>query len=95
MILFLLGLLIALLYTRRACRIAVDNYAWNQKLLKFQEDINMGRTPIYQQISTLDLRLEIRTYLVQHTRLPDAEVERATSAIMARIHSRNPTWHKA
>jgi hypothetical protein len=95
MILFLLGLLIALLYTRRACRIAVENYAWNQKLIQLQADINAGRTPIYQQISTLDLRLEIRTYLTQHTRLPNGELERATSAIMARILIRNPTWHKA
>lgn len=94
MIPFLLGLLLALLYTRRACRIAVENYIWKQKIFQLQADINAGRTPIYHEIATQELKLDIQEYLSGQTRLPAGEVERTTKHVMARILSRNPTWHK-
>jgi len=96
MILFFIGLLLGLLYCRRHARICVENYKYQLKLNEFEAAKDMEvHTPIYQQIATLDLRSDIRYFLVCRLKdVPMVDVSAIADYIMGLIIMRHPLWRK-
>jgi predicted histidine transporter YuiF (NhaC family) len=90
----LIGLLLGLLYCRRASRIAVSNYAYNEKAKRTAVENQATRTELYHVISTIHIAQKIKAYAYSELPITNEKINAVVGGIMNIIVMHDPVWRK-